>query len=348
MASRAALLLGLLVLGGSPLGAAPRRLTIQSSVDGGPWQSVDALSPLAGRSVRLRVDAPDGAKIRWFQILPDLDTMYNNANFPWDPDPYKWKGFAKIHYDREELDRFSGQREIELFAGKRGERATWTRVYQSKTVRSKYFHADVGSFWFQAEVEVQGTRMSSPGLKDSDQYGLSPKVLRVSVRDGEGYLGYLTSFFNVPALFGSVPRQNNLYLGADCADVLVAAQGKWSGRETKRDYNVAALVKELPPVAEFEMKDGRPDRAVAWKTAIKPGDWIAVRYAGQRMYQHIGALYRDADGDGVLGPEDIVLHAGPMPLAFDRLAEKGFDGHVVILRPPTQKAWAERHAAKPQ
>ena len=42
---------------------------------------------------------------------------------------------------------------------------------------------------------------------------MSPKVFRVSVRDGEGYVGWLASYFNVPGLFGSVIHQSANYIG---------------------------------------------------------------------------------------------------------------------------------------
>jgi hypothetical protein len=60
---------------------------------------------------------------------------------------------------------------------------------------------------------------------------------------------------------------------------------------------------------------------------------LAVKYPGGTQYQHIGALYKDANGNGRLDAADWVLHAGPDPLQISALAAGGFDGTVLVLRP---------------
>jgi hypothetical protein len=302
-------------------GDASARMVILSSVDGGPWLSDTAIYPLKGQRVMLKAtDMPDG-NVRWYRIFPDISKFYKNAAYPWEENAYQWTGFDKIDYHREELSSFQGQREICPFENQ-----------TSGTDRSPYYHNDVGSFWFQAEVENKSRSESSPGIGQSDERGLSPKVFRISIRDGQGYLGYLTSFFNIPGLFGSLPYQSGNYIGADCADVLMAAYNRYKGQITAKDYNVAMLVGKFPKIEEFEIIEGIPDKSVRWGN-IRPGDFIAVRYQSGRQYQHIGALVADSDSDGILGPGDLILHAGPFPLCYSYLKEGSFDGHVRILRP---------------
>jgi hypothetical protein len=96
-------------------GQGPATLTIKSSVDGGPWSNVGAVYPLKGQKVVLKIEAVPGAVTRWYQIFPDLSKRYKNANFPWEKDPYKWIGLAKIDYSRKELTQFRGKWEIEPF-----------------------------------------------------------------------------------------------------------------------------------------------------------------------------------------------------------------------------------------
>ncbi len=300
----------------------PPTLTIEHRVAGGAWSRDSAAYPLAGQEVTLRVAQQPGAEPRWYQIFPDLDQMYNNANFPWEDDPYQWVGLDRIDYVRVERADLRGQWEVKPL-----ERPT------RDPDGSRFHQRDLGSSWYQVELHSEAGVAISPGLESNDGRGLAPAVTRISVRGHEGYLGWLESFFNVPGVFGSVVEQSSGYIGVDCADVLVAAWHRWKGQPLAKNYNVAMLVDLWPRVLELEMEGGEPAVPVAWGEQLRPGDIIAVRYAGQRQYQHIGALYQDADGDGLLGGEDLVLHAGPWPLQTARLDRGGFDGHVVVMRP---------------
>lgn len=321
---------------GIPSATTPPTLAIAARIDGGAWKNGAAIYPLKGQKVALRISRVSGGSIRWYQIVPDVSKIYKNANHPWEPNPYKWVGLAKIDYSRTELTKFRGQWEITAFsaAPKNSGSGKLTESLSGMTravCDSQYYHNDVGSFWFQVEVEKNGKVERSPGVEDSDKKGLSPGVFRVSVRDGEGYLGYLTTFLNVPGVFGSIPYQSNNYIGIDCCDALVAAYGIWAGKKITKDYSVSMLVSKLPKVTECGIVSGKPDRRIEWGKEIHPGNFIAVRFSGAKSYQHIGALFSDSDKDGVLSEKDIVLHAGPLPLHYSSLGEGCFDGHVVIL-----------------
>ena len=313
-------------------------LLIQSSINGGRWVKSTAIYPLKGRKVVLKVDKIPGGEIRWHQIIPDTSKIYKNANLPWEKDAYKWVGLAKIDYYRKELTGFRGRWQIEPFdkendTSVRDGKSSSFGSLGNKAANSRFYHKDVGSFWFQAEVKKEGVIYRSAGIEDSDKKGLSPKVFRVSIRDGKGYIGYLTSFFNVPALFGSVTYQSNNYIGVDCADVLVAAYGKWKNKPIEKNYNVAMLVSQWPKVQEFDLSEGTADKQLKWGRDIRPGYFIAVRYRGSKQYQHIGALFSDANQNEVLDGGDLVIHAGPVPLHCSYLREGNFDGHIVILQP---------------
>jgi hypothetical protein len=313
-------------------------IQIQSSIDSGPWVKGTAIYPLKGQKIVLKVDRAPEANIRWYQIVPDISKIYKNANFPWEKDPYKWVGLAKIDYHRKELTEFRDLRQIKPFDDEsnsevRDKEPSSYRSFRDKAANSRFYHKDAGSFWFQAEMAQEGKIYRSAGIEDSDKKGLSPKVFRVSIRDGSGYIGYLTSFFNVPGLFGSITYQSCNYIGTDCADVLMAAYGKWKNKPITKNYNVAMLVSQWRHVEEFDILQGTPDKQLKWGRDINPGDLIAVRYSGSKQYQHIGALFEDANKDGLLDGGDIVIHAGPAPLHCSYIKEGNFDGHVVILRP---------------
>jgi len=313
----------------------PVRFRIQTSIDGGPWRSRAAIYPLKGQDVALRVKPVPDATIRWYLVFPDLTRNYSNANNPWEDNAYRWKGFDQIDYYRIELTAARGRFEIRpLAAGNKvwDEVLAALRASERDDHRLRFYRPDAGSFWFQAVLEKGGVVTRSPGLEDVDDRGISRKVLRVSVRDGEGFLGYLSSYFNVPGVFGSVLYQSNNYIGADCADVLMAAWSKYRKRPNKKNYNVQMLVGKLRKVAAFDVKGGAPSEDVSWEE-IRPGDFIAVRYEDASRYQHIGALYSDANDNGLFDAEDLVIHAGPDPLHLSKMEWGAFDGHVVILRP---------------
>lgn len=301
-------------------------LAIEYSMDGKKWKKDPAVSLVAGQPLHLRVTPNTFEQVVWKQIYPDLSKMYKNANFPWDPDAYKWTGFGKIDYLVRDFDAFKGQPEIEI-----------KPEYLRLPVEMPYYHYDMGTFWVQVVAVKGGKTFSTAGVEAGTERGISPQVFRVSFRKDDSFIGYLSSFFNVPAVFGSTPYQSYHYIGVDCADALLSAHAHWIGYEMKKDVNVAAMVKAIKPVTSFEIEKGTPDKQVKWGSDIFPCDLIAVRYAGANMFQHIGALYEDANGNGILDDSDTVMHVGPYPLTIEKLKKGPFDGHVVIMRPPSGK-----------
>lgn len=301
-------------------------LSIETRVGDGGWSTGPARA-LASEAVTARLPEQPDAEVRWFQVFPDLAPLYKNANHPWEPDPYQWVGFGEIAYSRVELTELRGRWSVPLFDGAGGSSLV------ADPGGSPHHHRDMGSFWLQAEVHGPGGVARSPGPEDKDHRGLTPAVTRITVRPSADLLGELQGYHNVPGLFGSVLHQSEHYIGVDCADVLVAAHARHRGTRMKRNLNVAMLVSEWKRVGTVEVRAGVPRSAVAWGTDVRPGDLLAVRYEGARQFGHVGAALEDADGDGVLSPADLVLHAGPVPLQRSPLSGGAFDGTVAILRP---------------
>ncbi|MBQ4878750.1 hypothetical protein J8M21_16150 [Pseudoalteromonas luteoviolacea] len=302
--------------------SASAHIKIQSKLENEQgWQNRNAVMLPSGDVVDLRVEAPEGAQIKWFQIIPDTSQYYKNANHPWEPKPYQWSGFGKIHYQKKHLEQFDDKQHITVSPA-------WLK--HNNVFNSPYYQSDAGSFWFEVEViDKDGRKLKSVGLNNNDHRGLNKRVLRVSFTQGDGYLGILSSFFNVPAIFGSVPYQSQHYLGVDCADVLMAANAiKRNGKVY--DRNVAWLVTNLRHKAKLVEFSGESTR-LRWGKDISPGDFIAVRYRKNGQFAHIGALNKDSNRNGILDGEDSVMHAGPNALSYATLQEAGFLGEVVIL-----------------
>ncbi|MBU6302658.1 MAG: hypothetical protein KGS60_13980 [Verrucomicrobia bacterium] len=299
-------------------------LAIEAGVGEAPFRR-GPVTAAQGTPVRLRVRGPAGeGGVRWYQIVPETARYYKNANHPWEPEAYAWVGFGKIDYRMVEIAGWRGKSEVQVDPA---------ADFRGASV-SPYYHPDLGSFWLQVRVEGAGKTLRSAGLEENGERNLSPAVFRLSVQTDWSYLGYLTGFFNVPGLFGSVPGQSYHYIGVDCADVLVAAHRRWKGKGEGGDVNVSMLVNEWERVAEFPVVAGVPKRALRWGVDVHPGDAIAVRYTPGKAFQHIGALSEDGNRNGWLDAADEIIHAGPQALAPTCLREGGFDGDVVILRPP--------------
>ena len=308
---------------------AKAKLKVEVRIDGGKWSKRPGHTPKKGQSVELRVKPIPEAQIRWYLIFADLNTFYENANPPWKPDAYKWVGFDTINYHRIELTQHRDKWQFEPLSDD-----MWSSVRPALAAAGhsdQYYHGTLGTFRFQAVVKDGQKILRSPGLEDIGDKGISPSVTRLSVRSGEGVIGALSSFYNVPGIFGSVTYQSQHHIGVDCADVLVAAWGQWKRRRVKRNYNVDMVVGKLKTRSSAELSGGAPDKTLTWGKDVKAGDFIAVKYSGARRFQHIGALAGDTDKDGILSAGDHVMHAGPHPLKSEPLSGGGFDGHVAIL-----------------
>ena len=316
----------------------PKRpaLTIEARAGEGRFRRTNHLDVRQGDAVQLRVKAVEEASIRWYLIVPDLTQQYQNANHPWQKNPYRWIGFATIDYYRLELTELRDRTEVDPIAPLEAARKRILEGLSAlgrPTEGGRFYYSRFGTFRFQVTVaDERGTRRSA-GLEEVSERGLSPKVFQLNIRTGDTYIGYLRSFHNVPGLFGSVISQSRGRIGADCADVLMAAWAEQTRRPLKKNYNVQMLTTKFSAVAEADFRNGAPDTPIAWGTQVLPGDFIAVSYSEDaKKYHHIGALLADENGNGILDPEDSILHAGPDPLQETHLSEGGFDGHVLILR----------------
>jgi hypothetical protein len=306
-------------------------LAIRTRTDGGKVSARKAVAIARGQRLSLSVDAKVGAAIRWYLVLPDLTRNYANAAPPWEPNAYAWTGMDAIGYFQIELVGFRDEVEIEPFAG-----TAIADAVAAITGSSSFYHADVGTFWFAADTSLDGRVARTRGAADVTDRGIAAEVTRVAVRSGSSYVGALEGFYNVAGLFGSTTYQAVHHLGADCADILMAAHSEWRKKPLGANYNVQQLTQKLRKVAELDVADGSPSQALRWGEAIEAGDFIAVKYEGFKKYVHVGALARDDDGDGLLSAKDLILHAGPDPLHLTRLEGGAFDGEVLILRPATR------------
>ncbi len=297
---------------------------ITYKVDKGTFKKKHSVYLLSEQELRLRFDVKNAKSIKWYQIIPDTSKFYKNANHPWEKNPYQWSDYGKIDYNRVEIKAFENQKEVLL---------TKKILEENKPKNNQYYNAQLGSFWFEAEATLKnGKIIKSKGIKNVERKGLSPKVFRVSYMLDKSYIGYLTTFFNVPGIFGSMPYQSRNYIGVDCADVLVATSKVMNKKPNKKNYNVLMLVDKFKIKKKFKILNGKPNKKLTWEKEFKKGDFIAVKYRENGRYAHIGMLYADENNNSLLDENDSIINAGPNALHLSTLESGAFNGTVVILR----------------
>jgi hypothetical protein len=287
---------------------------------------------------------------------PNADVkVYANA-VVFGPKHGTWIGFDKLEYFETPLEGASGPS---------------LRVRDARPSKESGLERDdatlaLGTMRLAATVRAgsptQSTARSTPGASDAPDGQIADRVFRYSFRSGDGFLGWLTTWFNVPYLFGSAGKgarnQAARYVGGDCADVLVAAIRRATPAKKRllEFSSVADLVDELPRVSgpaviapRCQPNDPCGDLpqepqglGLRFGRDVRPGDLLALDYVGAeelpRPWDHIVVVVEDRgpDGkpDGLLGPEDLVADSGDAAgLKFAPLAQQG-RVRVAVLRAP--------------
>ncbi len=294
-----------------------------------------------GEVVRLRVQPRRGtldaaAQVVWHRIVPrpvHVDLPYANDGDPTyansvlgGEDHGEWLGFDTLEYDV-----------VPVVANDH-----LTIEGQSLVVRGTGAHGGAGTQFFGATATLpDGRVLSTATIDHTDSVGLAASVFRVSFRQSDDFLGWMSSYFDVPYVFGSTPRQSERYTGIDCADVLVAARRRDSGANLR--YTSVSGIGRLAEAASEVVILRRDDRILRdgegapvelrWGSDVLPGDLMAIDYADDpdgelpRAWDHIGALLRDSGPggrpDGVLGGDDLLRHMGRRGLVDEPLHRHG-------------------------
>jgi hypothetical protein len=269
--------------------------------------------------------------------------LYANA-VVFGPRHGAWIGLDKIEYFASPIERAGG----------------WVLHVADATPTEPIAHRrapawlPLGTMRLAAEAVTPAGRLATPGAGDAPAGMIDDGVFRYTFRRGDGFLGWVTSFFNVPYLFGSAGKgkrsQAERYLGADCADLLVAALRR-AGERQLEYTSVIDLVDRMHRIAgpaELAMCDpkqpacAQPEPRLRFGRDVQPGDLLALDYVGAddlpRPWDHIVAVVEDrgpngAAADGLLGPEDLVADSGSEEgLRFAPLGEQGHV-RIAVLRP---------------
>lgn len=305
----------------------------------GANQAVLSESGLAGRTPYA---ACPEARVKWQRVEPLMEhthtrapnadiAIYANA-VVFGPHHGTWIGFDRIEETTTDLPEDTPVLTV---------RDATPSASGNAIDRGAY--AGLGVMRVTAEVVLAERRARAPADLEH--------AFRYTVRADDGFVGWLTTFFNVPYLFGSagkgVRAQAERYYGADCADVLVAALRR-SGLRIEYT-SVGGLIDAMKRIgAPIELVPcGEPPKSgcgltpLRWGTDVRAGDLLALDYVGSdalpRPWDHVVALIEDRGpggrADGVFGSEDLIADSGDREgLKFQRLAEQGHV-RVQVLRP---------------
>ncbi len=283
-------------------------------------------------------------EVAWRRVEPRMqhvDTVapnksiaiYSNA-VVFGPHHGKWIGFDRLEY----FDTSLADHGTRLLVS--------SAAPTSPTTDREGAWATLGTMRLAASVTLDGKTSSTSDLDDAPDGQIADRVFRYTVRQSDDFVGWLTSYFNVPYLFGSAGKgarsQAERYIGADCADVLVAALRR-AGRRDLEYSSVEGLVGSMERIGgTVRLADAERLRV---GRDVRPGDLLALDYVGvaelPRAYDHLVAFVEDRgpDGtaDGVLGPEDLVADSGDaLGLKFAPLSDQG-DVRVTVLRPRAKR-----------
>jgi hypothetical protein len=266
---------------------------------------------------------PADARVSWLRVAPRMvhvalprphastPTYSNSVLF--GPHHGDWLGYDTIEYEQ-----------VALLSGA-------DVVVEGPRVRARGAHASdarmdplgaAGSMWVAAEVRLpDGRTLRTPDARSVDRLGLLPSVMRVSFRESDDFLGWLSSYEHVPDVFGSsggrgVTHQADRYVGADCMDLMTGAV-RAMGRTDLTHASVSALPQLADAVTDVLLigedavvrdAQGAPVE-LRWGVDVQRGDLLALDYGDDpeqslpRAWDHVGALVGDAE-EGARGVFD--------------------------------------------
>lgn len=330
--------------------AQPRvRVVAKTTVDG-TFKARPAQARL-GETVELAVmlaekrrllPLPEGAQVQWIQIVPRMqhrdppsrnngNRIYSNS-IMFGPNHGRWLGADTLEYDEAPLKARPGA------------------TIKGSTLKLSKAHAKrfggLGTIFIAAEVTLptkdgERTTLRSPGASTVDALGLTPKVMRVSFRGDDTFVGWLGTLFHVPYVFGSTGPQTDRYTGTDCADAMIRAY-RAAGRPSANYTSVSGLAtytKSLSGVLTLDEHGTiRDEKGVAvvlrWGEHVRPGDLFTMDFTSDtavkmlpRAWDHVAALVQDdlsvAQGAGVFDGTDPVRHMTTLGLIDEPLINMG-------------------------
>ncbi len=257
------------------------------------------------------------ASVQWLLVEPRMHHVETRPpNFPnpaysnsvlFGRDHGRWLGYDTLEYSEQPIPHV-------------GTSLVVTRANPSHP--GLRVNGGLGTMRYKVRITVPDEVLESAGAERVGRGGISPRVPRVSFRSGDDLVGYLTSYFNVPNVFGSAGRgrahQTDRHQGADCADVIIGAARK-AGAPIPYT-SVAGLhrfTRDLTGTLRVTPEGLRDEDGEAvlltFGEGARRGDLVLIKYGVDftgRRWDHVAVLTEDRGQPGVFDPSDQVMHMG--------------------------------------
>jgi cell wall-associated NlpC family hydrolase len=213
-----------------------------------------------------------------------------------------------------------------------GDDRSWLRADVRPTLTPDY-GAGVGTMRYRLVAHQDGHEVASPrpeARRGGASGGLTDAVTRVSIRQDDSYLGYLTEMFGQPYIWGSAGRSSATHEserleGSDCADFVIYGARRMGA---KLDY---AWTGALPAVTKRLGGGTRGTDGVYRDAAGTPVRFTAI---GDLVLfpRHVGVLVEDRGTRGVLDDQDVMMHTLFDSPKRQAIADSGYAGTPVEVR----------------
>lgn len=304
-------------------------LVVRGTLDGHPVEFSDGLEALRNAPRQYvswtRAGCP-AAKTAWSIIRarpsprssdPCGKHVYANA-IPCGERYGDWRSVARLEYEIEEI-------------GDQGFQLAITTPDRPYCDRMPMEHCGLGVARLAATFAVGSSIARTPTVEFRRAF-VSDQVFRFTFRLGDDLIGWITSYYGVPYVFGSfgdgANAQAERYIGTDCADLLVAAFHR-IGRLDLDYANVEQLFDLsdvlVPPASLRRDFTGFNSGSIR----LYAGDLIMVKFGGaaatRRAWDHLLIVASGAKREtplDYLGPETIVAGIGDeRGLVFETLQD---------------------------
>ncbi len=304
--------------------------------DGEDWYSDLGEVEIDGQAVQVRpVGELEGLKGIWWIKVEAAQASYRNC----DGNPGWWDTITYV----ESTDAAGKQSVREVDVGPIARRGvSWDGTA-------------VGTMRYRVMAEFGDWMLATPGADAAGKGGVIEGVRRVTRLGGTGepIVDHALGLANLPYIWGSAhvmgesvsdSHQSESFIGADCADLVVAA---W--RMAGLDAGYSAVV---PMIGKFgptplgtliTRKDGsffyeKSKRIPVGEGGVVPGAMVAWRFGKGGRKGHAAVLVQDSGPDGkpngTLDEHDLVLHTMWEPAVLEPISEVFSDRDPVAVINP--------------